>query len=45
VLGWKPEISFDDGLAETIAWYRDRSAWLRAAHEGPVVTESRTVGA
>jgi dTDP-glucose 4,6-dehydratase len=45
LLGWKPEISFDDGLAETVAWYRDRAAWLRAAHDGPLVTEPRAVGA
>jgi dTDP-glucose 4,6-dehydratase len=23
-LGWEPEVPFDDGLAETVAWYRDR---------------------
>jgi dTDP-glucose 4,6-dehydratase len=28
-LGWKPEISFDDGLARTIAWYRDNESWWR----------------
>jgi dTDP-glucose 4,6-dehydratase len=44
-LGWRPEISFDDGLAETIAWYRSHADWLRAAHDGPVVTEPRAVGA
>ena len=24
VLGWQPEIGLDDGLAETVAWYRER---------------------
>ena len=44
-LGWRPEISFDDGLAETVAWYRSHADRLRAAHDGPVVTEPRAVGA
>jgi dTDP-glucose 4,6-dehydratase len=45
LLGWKPEITFDDGLAETVAWYRDHAAWLRNAHDVPIVTEPRSVGA
>jgi dTDP-glucose 4,6-dehydratase len=44
-LGWRPEISFDDGLAETVAWYRAHADWLRAAHDGPIVTEPRAIGA
>jgi dTDP-glucose 4,6-dehydratase len=24
-LGWGPEVSFDDGLAQTVAWYREHS--------------------
>ena len=28
-LGWEPEISFESGLAETVAWYRDNEAWWR----------------
>jgi dTDP-glucose 4,6-dehydratase len=40
-LGWKPEVPFDDGLAETIAWYRDHLEWLRKAHRGPIVTAPR----
>ncbi|HEY2804042.1 MAG TPA: NAD-dependent epimerase/dehydratase family protein [Actinomycetota bacterium] len=44
-LGWRPEIPFDDGLAETVAWYRSHADRLRAAHDGPVVTEPRAVGA
>jgi dTDP-glucose 4,6-dehydratase len=38
-LGWAPRISFDDGLAETVAWYRDNLEWLVEAHPGPIVTE------
>lgn len=25
--GWAPETSFDDGIAQTIAWYRDHRSW------------------
>jgi dTDP-glucose 4,6-dehydratase len=30
-LGWTPRIAFDEGLRETVAWYRDHEAWWRAA--------------
>lgn len=26
-LGWKPEINFHDGLAQTVDWYRERQDW------------------
>jgi dTDP-glucose 4,6-dehydratase len=26
-LGYRPLMSFDEGLASTIAWYRDNRAW------------------
>ena len=26
-LGYAPAHSFDDGLAQTVAWYRDNRAW------------------
>ena len=29
LLGWKPTVSFDDGLQKTIAWYRANEAWWR----------------
>jgi dTDP-glucose 4,6-dehydratase len=44
-LGWRPEVSFDDGLASTVAWYRERLDWLRLAHGAEVVTEPRPAGA
>ncbi|MCA9486971.1 dTDP-glucose 4,6-dehydratase [Candidatus Woesearchaeota archaeon] len=28
-LGWKPEISFDEGLAQTFAWYKENGAWWK----------------
>lgn len=42
-LGWSPRIDFEDGLAETYAWYRDHIDWLRQAHDAPVVTQPREV--
>jgi dTDP-glucose 4,6-dehydratase len=30
-LGWTNRVDLDDGLAETVAWYRDHEAWWRAA--------------
>jgi dTDP-glucose 4,6-dehydratase len=32
-LGWAPEKSFDAGLAETIAWYRENEWWWRPVKE------------
>ncbi len=26
-LGYAPSVDLDDGLAETVAWYRDNRAW------------------
>ncbi|MGH2662227.1 MAG: dTDP-glucose 4,6-dehydratase [Actinomycetota bacterium] len=40
-LGWSPDISFDEGLASTVEWYRDHLEWLRGAHETPIVTAPR----
>jgi dTDP-glucose 4,6-dehydratase len=28
-LGWRPRQSFEDGLAKTVAWYRDNERWWR----------------
>jgi dTDP-glucose 4,6-dehydratase len=33
-LGWTPKVQFDQGLAETIAWYRDNQAWLDDVRSG-----------
>ena len=28
-LGWRPQVSFEQGLAETVAWYRANASWWR----------------
>jgi dTDP-glucose 4,6-dehydratase len=33
-LGWTPTWDFDQGLAETIAWYRANAAWLEEILNG-----------
>ncbi len=33
-LGWTPSVTFDEGLARTIDWYRDHAAWLEHVVSG-----------
>lgn len=33
-LGWAPERSFEDGLAQTVAWFRENGAWWTAVKDG-----------
>jgi dTDP-glucose 4,6-dehydratase len=33
-LGWKPEISFEDGLKETIEWYKNNEDWWKNIKSG-----------
>ena len=33
-LGWEPRVRFDEGLAETVAWYRENSAWWEPIRSG-----------
>jgi dTDP-glucose 4,6-dehydratase len=33
-LGWRPGRTFDEGLAETVAWYRDRRDWWEPLKAG-----------
>ena len=33
-LGWAPRETFDTGLARTVRWYLDNSAWLAAVTSG-----------
>lgn len=32
-LGWKPQHPFEDGMKETVEWYRDNQTWWRKAKE------------
>lgn len=29
LLGWKPQVGFDEGLTRTIQWYQDQIAWVK----------------
>ena len=33
-LGWAPRTGFDDGIRQTVRWYRDNEAWWRAGRSG-----------
>jgi dTDP-glucose 4,6-dehydratase len=32
--GWKPEMPFEQGLAETIDWYRNNPGWVARVRSG-----------
>ena len=33
-LGWQPTVDFQEGLAETVAWYRENESWWRRVKSG-----------
>ncbi|MBM5789683.1 dTDP-glucose 4,6-dehydratase [Candidatus Parcubacteria bacterium] len=33
-LGWKPQMAFDDGLAQTVEWYRTNQPWVARCRSG-----------
>jgi dTDP-glucose 4,6-dehydratase len=39
-LGWEPEISFEDGLRETVAWYAENRGWWEPLRERLQVEET-----
>jgi dTDP-glucose 4,6-dehydratase len=41
-LGWKPEHDFADGLAETVAWYRESRGWWEPIKSGAYRTYYET---
>ena len=45
LLGWRPEVSFDEGLDRTIAWYTSNQPWWEKQlwmREIPIVTKTGT---
>ncbi len=33
-LGWKPSVTFEEGLSKTIDWYLNNTQWLKSVIEG-----------
>ncbi len=33
-LGWTPQVSFEEGLAGTVTWYRENESWWRRLKDG-----------
>ena len=33
-LGWEPEYTFEQGIAETVDWYLDNQAWVKRVLDG-----------
>jgi dTDP-glucose 4,6-dehydratase len=33
-LGWRPTVAFEDGLAQTVAWYKANSGWVERVRTG-----------
>ena len=33
-LGWRPEVSFDEGLAATVQWYLENAEWVERIRSG-----------
>ncbi len=33
-LGWHPTVAFEDGLAATVAWYKDHAGWIERVRSG-----------
>jgi len=33
-LDWEPEVSFEDGIKETVEWYKDNQEWLANIKNG-----------
>jgi dTDP-glucose 4,6-dehydratase len=33
-IGWRPQMRFEDGLADTVTWYRNHESWWRPITDG-----------
>jgi dTDP-glucose 4,6-dehydratase len=33
-LGWRPTVAFEEGLAETVRWYRENPEWVARVRSG-----------
>ena len=33
-LGWKPQVSFEQGMKDTIAWYKEHPDWVASIRSG-----------
>jgi dTDP-glucose 4,6-dehydratase len=45
LVGWRPQVAFEEGLQRTIAWYKDNRAWWEKQlwmREIPIVTKTGT---
>jgi dTDP-glucose 4,6-dehydratase len=40
-MGYAPQHSFDEGLAETVEWYRTNEDWWRPLKERAAITVTR----
>src|SRR5579885_734822 len=36
--GWRPEVEFETGLAETVRWYRENQGWVERVRSGEYLT-------
>ena len=40
-LGWAPTVTFEQGLAETVAWYKANAAWVDRVKSGAYRSASK----
>ena len=43
-LGWKPQVSFDQGLTETIKWYLQKQDWIQRTSDRANYTQQNRLG-
>ena len=41
VLGWAPQVPFEEGMRRTVAWYKDNGEWWRPLKKRLAVQESK----